>query len=266
VGTAHFFPYSFKASLSRLIREAAAVLFEGPLDPKSLAAIRASGISEEPAPHVLDALDRTTFNKIGEKVFPHCRRKTLEDAIALTVPDARHPLYPLTEKMKPWLTFFTVWSAYLERNGWRHSVDMEAYEAARTMDKQVIPMESVEEQVAVLEALSLERIVDFFNRVDHWDKYRRRYAQSFLEADLEWILSSATGFPSRHRTVIDGRDETFYHRMRPYLEEGAVVVCVGVPHVPGIGRFLEKDGFHIQGPPLPPRRSPGEGMPGTSRT
>jgi len=27
--------------------------------------------------------------------------------------------------MKPWLAFFTIWSTYLEKNGWKYSVDLE---------------------------------------------------------------------------------------------------------------------------------------------
>ena len=36
VGTAHFFPYKFKTSLSRLIASAQVLLLEGPLDNKSM--------------------------------------------------------------------------------------------------------------------------------------------------------------------------------------------------------------------------------------
>lgn len=251
VGTAHFFPYSFRQSFLRLFAGAAAVLFEGPLDEKSLQAIRSSGIAEKPAASALDLIDRRTTVKINEKLFPGCRRKTLEDAIRLSVPGTGSPLYEMTAGMKPWLAFFTIWSAYLERCGWRCSVDLEAHAVAREMDIEVVAMESIAEQVAVLEGLSLERIVGFLERVDRWDTYRKAYVRHYLAADLEKIRTTATGFPSRHRSVIDGRDETFFRRMRPYIDAGMTIACVGVPHVPGICALLESNGYRIHGPAAP---------------
>ena len=111
-------------------------------------------------------------------------------------------------------------------------------------------MESVEEQVAVLEGLSYDRIVEFLRRVDRWDEYRKEYVRRYLSGDLENIRTTATGFPTRHRSVIDRRDEAFYERMRPYLDEGGAVVCVGVPHVPGICSLLQTNGFQIHGPAI----------------
>ena len=251
VGTAHFFPYSFRYSFRLLIEKASAVLFEGPLDKQSLQTIRASGIIDGPAVCALDRLDRRTVARIEEKIFPGCRRKTLEDAIRLGAPGFDRPLNDMVAGMKPWLTFFTLWSAYLERCGWRYSVDLEAYEIAREMNREVVAMESVAEQVAVLEGLSFERIVRFLNLVDRWDAYRKDYVRHYLAADLDKIRTTATGFPSRHRSVIDRRDETFFRRMRPYLDAGSTVVCVGAPHVPGICILLQRNGFEIYGPTTP---------------
>ncbi|KPJ78536.1 MAG: hypothetical protein AMJ54_03415 [Deltaproteobacteria bacterium SG8_13] len=256
VGTAHFFPYSFRDSFRQLIGEASAALFEGPLDGQSLQAIRSSGIAGKPAESVLDKLDRQTRTKISDKLFPGCRRRTLEDAIRFSVPGVADPLHETIAGMKPWLSFFTLWSAYLERCGWHHSVDLEAYRTAREMNREVVAMESVEEQVAVLEGLSVERIVGFLQRVDQWDTYRKNYVRHYLAADMGKIRASATGFPSRHRSVIDQRDETFFQRMRPYLDAEIAVVCVGAPHVPGICGLLQMDGFRIEGPALPALQAP----------
>ena len=256
VGTAHFFPHSFRLWFQQLMESASAALFEGPLDEKSLQRIRESGMTAGPADDLFAQLDRQTVARINEKIFPGCRRKTLEDAIRLSVPGSSDPLGEMVAGMKPWLAFFTLWSAYLERFGWRYSVDLEAHDAAREKDCEIVAMESVEEQVAVLEGLSTERIVGFLQAVGKWDSYRRNYERHFLAADLDKIRSTATGFPSRHRTVIDGRDETFFNRMKPYLDTGGAVACVGVPHVPGICELLKANGFQIAGPSLPEPHPP----------
>jgi len=250
VGTAHFFPYSFKNSLSQIIKEAATVLFEGPLDEKSLGEIRKSGFLKESGDHVLDELDRQTRERIADKLLPACRRKSLYDSICLSAPGSSDPLYRMTDTMKPWLTFFSIWSGYLEKNGWRYSVDMQAYQIAREMDCNIVFLESKAEQIKVLESLSFEKIIGFLKQVDQWESFAKQYVKNYLAGDLEKIRSSATGFPSRHVSVIDRRDAIFYQRMLPFLEQGNAVVCVGAPHVPGICKFLESDGYHAKGPEL----------------
>ena len=255
VGTAHFFPYSFKKSLSQLIKDAATVIFEGPLDKESLESIRESGFLKEPGAHVLDELDRQTRERIVDKLLPTCRRKSLVDSIYLSDPGNTDPLYRMTGTMKPWLTFFSIWSGYLEKNGWRYSVDMQAYQIAREMDRKIVFLESKAEQIKVLESLTFERIIGFLKQVDQWESFAEQYVKNYLAGDLEKIRSSATGFPSRHVSVIDRRDALFYERMLPFLEQGNAVACVGAPHVPGICKFLTSDGFQTKGPELPAHSS-----------
>jgi len=250
VGTAHFFPYSFKLSLTQLIKDAATVIFEGPLDKESLEEIRKSGFLKVPGDHVLDELDGQTRKRIVDKLLPTCRRKSLVDTIYLSDPGNPDPLYRMTGTMKPWLTFFSIWSCYLEKNGWRYSVDMQAYQIAREMDRNIVFLESMAEQIKVLESLSFERIIGFLKQVDRWESFAKQYAKSYLAGDLEKIRSSATGFPSRHVSVIDRRDALFYERMLPYFEQGNTVACVGAPHVPGIYKFLVSDGYQAKGPEM----------------
>jgi uncharacterized protein YbaP (TraB family) len=248
VGTAHFFPYSFKNSLTQLIKDAATVIFEGPLDEVSLAEIRKSGLLTEPGDHVLDELDAQTRERIVDKLLPTCHRKSLVDSIYLNEPGNPDPLYRMTGTMKPWLTFFSIWSGFLEKNGWRYSVDMQAYQIAREMGCHIVFLESKAEQIIVLESLSFERIIGFLKQVDQWESFAKQYVKNYLAGDLEKIRASATGFPSRHVSVIDRRDALFYKRMLPYLEQGNAVACVGAPHVPGICKFLESDGYRTIGP------------------
>ena len=70
IGTAHFFPYSFKTSLSRYIRNADTVLFEGPLDKDNMAKVVKAGVEREKAPHLFEKLDKRTMAKIDEALAP----------------------------------------------------------------------------------------------------------------------------------------------------------------------------------------------------
>ena len=82
----------------------------------------------------------------------------------------------MVKGMKPWLAFFTIWSNYLQKNGWKYSVDLEGYTTAEELAKKIVFLETIEEQISVLENISRERIIDFLKQVDRWPKMAREYA------------------------------------------------------------------------------------------
>ena len=245
VGTAHFFPYSFRTSLSRYLRDARAVLFEGPLDKDNMAKVVNAG-TEENTTHLFDRLDRRTVDRLCEAVLPVCRSRSSFLFFNPRTMREENPVYEMIKGMKPWLAFFTIWSNYLERSGWRHSVDYEAYTLAQEMDKDVVFLETIEEQIKVLESLSFERIQFFLENVEQWSEYAREYVRSYLDGDLENLKSMWGRFPTRHAAVIGDRDEILYKRMSVHLEKGEAVAFVGAPHLRGIGDLLRADGYEIR--------------------
>jgi uncharacterized protein YbaP (TraB family) len=242
VGTAHFFPYSFRNSLSGYIKNAEAVLFEGPLDKGNMARVVNAG-TEENTPHLFDRLDKQTADRISEALVPVCRSRSSYLLFNFRTLSEEDPVREMIKDMKPWLAFFSIWSNYLERNGWRHSVDYEAYTLAQEMDKELVFLETIEEQIKVLESLSLDRIQFFLKRVDQWNEYAKEYVKSYLDGDLENLKSMWSRFPTRHSAVIGDRDEILYKRMLAYLEKGNAVAFVGAPHLRGIGQLLRADGY-----------------------
>jgi uncharacterized protein YbaP (TraB family) len=244
VGTAHLFPYSFKASLSGYLKDARAVLFEGPLDRHNMSKVVNAGTGENTT-HLFDRLDKRTVDRLSEALLPVCRSRR-----SFLVFDARtlreeNPVYEMIKGMKPWLAFFTIWSNYLERKGWRNSVDYEAYTLAQEMDKNVFFLETIEEQVKVLESMSFERIQFFLEKVEQWSEYAQEYVRSYLDGDLENLKSTWGRFPTRHSAVINDRDEILYERMLAHLEKGDAIAFVGAPHLRGIGDLLRTEGYEI---------------------
>jgi len=244
VGTAHFFPHSFRASLVRLLSPAEVAIFEGPLDEASLARVVQAGRIEKDAPHLFDLLAPGTVSKV-EKALADRSRSTTAAAQLTGLLGGGHPpdARGLVAGMKPWLAFFTLWTTFLANKGWTGSVDMEAHRVALELGKDVVPLETIEEQIDVLESLSVAKILDFLARADQWDRYGDRYARLYLDGDLPGLMTMATGFPSRVPPVIEDRDAVFHRRMLPILRERRAVVFVGLPHVPGIRRFLARDGL-----------------------
>ena len=251
VGTAHFFPHSFKTSLTRCLESARIVMFEGPLDQENMARVVNSGLDRESSYHLFDDLDRKTIDKITSELAPACRGRNTFMVLNLRKFRIENPLYDLVKDMKPWLAFFTIWSNYLRKNGWKHSVDLEAYSIAEELGKKIEFLETIEDQIGVLESLTRERIVAFLNRVDQWHELARGYADCYLAGDLERLKSTGLRFPSRHRSVINHRDRIFYQNMLGHFKSGNAVAFVGAPHVRGVSKLLREAGFQINGPPIP---------------
>lgn len=250
VGTAHFFPYSFKTSLSQYIETAQTVILEGPLDEESMAKVVEAGCLEDKNFSLFSALDRRTVSRITEALLPSCRNKNLLYTLNFQKGRMENPINDLIKGMKPWLAFFTIWSRYLKRNGWSYSVDLEGYVIASELGKHIVFLETIEEQIKVLESLSYDRIIEFLKQVDSWDKFSQEYLKCYLDGNLSKLKSMRLGFPSRHHSIINHRDDIFYERMTPYLKQGDVIAFVGAPHVRGLSRMLKESGYHIEGPEI----------------
>jgi uncharacterized protein YbaP (TraB family) len=254
IGTAHFSTYSFKSSLQRCMQNARNVLFEGPLDPDSMAKVVNSGLDHQSNYHIFDELDRKTVDKITLEITPKCRGKDTFYIFNLRRFSIENPVYEMVKGMKPWLAFFTLWSNYLQKSGWKYSVDLEGYTIAGQLGKKIVFLETIEEQINVLENIARDRIIEFLRQVDQWPKMAREYAASYLAGDLEKLRSKGLRFPSRDHSVIDRRDQVFIERLYEYLAQGAAVALVGAPHVRGMSVLLHDAGYKISGPSIPDDR------------
>jgi uncharacterized protein YbaP (TraB family) len=251
VGTAHFFPYSFSSSLRRYLKDARVVMFEGPLDDDNMARVRNAGIDKENSYHIFNELDDKTIAGIGSALVPICQARHSSYLVTFCKFDAKDIVYEMVQGMKPWLAFFTLWSAYLKRLGWKYSVDLEGYQVAMELGKKIVFLETIEEQIKVLQNISHDNIIFFLKQVDRWSSFAREYVECYLDGDLEKLKFTRVRFPSRHHSVINERDKIFYRQMRAELEQGQVVALLGAPHLRGVSRLLIADGYHIKGPWLP---------------
>lgn len=243
-GTAHFFCYSFADSFRRLFRKVDTVIFEGPLDAESLAQVEGCGKSPDPGAVPLDSLMTEAEIRRLERVVcgvrgPVARFLNMEWEDA---PDMRERLHTT----RHWYAFFSLWTAFLERQGWRDSVDLEAWHLARDMGKTVLGMETMEEQLHSLEVVPVPRVLDFFRHCGQWRSYMKRNIYHYLRGELEPMMGTSTEFPTRTQQVIDFRDQRFRERMRPFIEKGGVAVFVGAAHMLRLRRMLTEDGFTVR--------------------
>lgn len=250
VGTAHFFPYRFRAALRRLIAGADTVLLEGPLDEESRRKVVAAGSARRGA-SLYDALDAATVRKLNEALAvpaPSSDRSPLYWPVLRG--DASDALADQIRPLEPWMAFFHIWTEYRRRDGWIYSVDLEAAETAAAMQKDVRTLETIEEQIATLGRIPLQRMVDFLGSVD-WETYRRDYVRHYLEGNLGALLAMAQAFPTYCEPVIEERDPVLLERIMPYIERGNAIAFVGITHCRGLTALLRARGCAVTGPSVP---------------
>ncbi len=180
VGTAHFTPYRFKKALTKLIQNADTILFEGPLDQESMAKVVQYGRQGENSASVYEALDPAAIKEINRQLGRsieheyHCRARIWISSIR-RLPDF---LEVYTRGVRPWMAFFTVWSALLD---WKYSMDIEAFHIAQALGKKIRFLETIEDQLAALDGIPFERIVNYLNHVEKWKTYKELFQKAFLE-------------------------------------------------------------------------------------
>jgi uncharacterized protein YbaP (TraB family) len=241
-GTSHIFKYSFSYSFRKLFRQVDTVIFEGPLDAASLSSVARQGRTPGPGPCVADYLTAEEIRRLARIVRgPEGRLAEFLNMTWEKPADVRRIL----AEHRPWSAFFTLYYAFLERNGWRQSVDLEAWEIAQAMGRHVTWMESIDDQIESLESVPLERILAFLRSPEAWPKRMRQSLDAYLAGDLDRMLGTSTEFPTRTERVISARDQIFLDAMRPYIEQGRSVVFVGTAHMFNLESLLREDGFVV---------------------
>ena len=113
------------------------------------------------------------------------------------------------------------------------------------MNRHIVAMESIPDQIASLESVPLERILRFLRCPETWGRKMRQSLRAYLAGDLEKMLGTGTEFPTRTERVISMRDHLFLKVMRPYIERGRAVVLVGTAHMLNLEKMLREDGFRV---------------------
>jgi uncharacterized protein YbaP (TraB family) len=243
VGTAHFSPISFRKALIRLVRGSQTVLFEGPLDRESMAAVARYGALGAGTPSVYDAVDPAVVREINRHLADRSGRATMAGSL-LDLINVKNSgfLEEHARGVRPWMAFFTTWSAFLD---YKHSMDVEAFHIARGMGKDVDYLETIDDQLNALDGIPFDRIVTYFNRFQHWGAHRERFSKIFLEGELQNYLSTTGEFPTRCESIIGKRDPIFFRGIRNSFEKRPTTAFVGVGHIPGIRKMFLDEGYSI---------------------
>lgn len=244
VGTAHFFPYSFSRSFAGLLKEVETAIFEGPLDEESMAQIAAHGRRPQKGPSLADVLEPEAVDEINRQLDRRLNHHDQSEFYLLFRPPRPNYFELYSREVRPWMAFFAIWSTYL---GWHYSMDMEAFQMARKGGKQIHFLETLEEQLVVLDSISFERITRQLNQVKAWSYYSSCYVDMFLQGNLDQLLALMDGFASRSRsrTVVGERDVILFERMKAIIQNEAAVAFLGFPHIPGVKKLFLDEGYRV---------------------
>jgi uncharacterized protein YbaP (TraB family) len=242
VGTAHFFPYSFRRALTRLMRDVDTVMFEGPLDDASSEQIAAHGRDGDKMPSFVEDLRPEAIREIDRLLREQVDGQGNE-AWFLSLME-REPVYfeSFTCGMRSYAAFFSIWQTCL---GWKYSVDMEGYQVACKLGKNIQAIETIDEQLEVLDNISIERITRLLNDVESWDEYNKGYVNYYLKGDLERLTKLTSRFATRGPVVIGARDRIQFERMKPVFEQEDALAFIGFPHIPGVAELFREDGYTV---------------------
>jgi uncharacterized protein YbaP (TraB family) len=243
VGTAHFSPCRFRKALTRLIQGSETVLFEGPLDQQSMADVARYGRRGEGTPSVYDALDPAVIREINRQLAARSGPATTAGSyLDLIYAKTSGFLEENARGVRPWMAFFTTWSAFLN---WKYSMDVEAFRIARKLGKKIEYLETIEDQLEALDGIPFDRIVNYFNRFQHWSAHRELFTKIFLEGNLPNYLSITEEFPTRCESIIGKRDPIFFKGIRASFEKGQTTAFVGIGHIPGVRKMFFDEGYRV---------------------
>jgi hypothetical protein len=244
LGAAHFFPRHFRRDLKRLMREARVVVMEGPLDDDSTRKVLEAGRGSGGQALYDSGRDRI-HRALGIYSAPLDVSQMLRD---LVFGRQAEWLEQELRGLKPWAAFFGLWTRFRSREGWEHKMDLDVERIAEKLGKPVVHLETIDEQIAALEAVPVARFIAFLQRGD-WRAYCEAYERNYLAGDLDALVAASRDFPTYCEPVIGARDPVLAARMEPELLGGDALVVIGVAHCPLVLGELERRGFNVRRAP-----------------
>ena len=243
VGTAHFTPYRFRKALTNLIRKADTTLFEGPLDQESMAKVVEYGRQGKNSPSLYEALDPAAIKEINKQLEARLQSRIHASAyLDLIHPRISNLLEGYTKGVRPWMAFFTVWSALLD---WKYSMDVKAFHIAQALGKKIQFLETIEDQLAAMDGIPFERIVNYLNHIEYWKNYKESFLKSFLAGEFEKFVTMTGEFPTRCDSILEKRNPIFFRKMKAAFEEARTAAFIGVIHIPGVRRLFLEEGYEV---------------------
>ena len=237
---------------------------------------------DHPLPHVIDdvyddaemlymeldmddldpMLMQSTINRLGMLDGDTTLQDVMGDELyaeAMAVATELELPLEMLERTEPWFAAITVEQLALARIGFNPSygVEMHLLKKARRDGKAILGFESVEQQLAYLDGLSLDAQRELLMQALAESAAIREIMDDLILAwrsgDIEFLeqtlLEDVSGYPELYDTIVANRNRLWVDTIDDLLEDGDdYLVVVGALHLvgeDGVPRLLEQRGVKI---------------------
>ena len=227
-------------AVERAFASSREVILEANLDPYAMAAGGASMLITD-GPSLSEIVGKDLFDRAAEAL----QTRGIPEVVA--------------EHLKPWAVA-TALSMPAPETG--RVLDLVLFQRAQAAGKPLHGLETIAEQLAVFEGMSLDDQVallrDAVEQFDRIGPMQSELLDAYKRQDLAAMMAInesalATGDPrlaeAFQRRLIVERNHRMADRMEPYLQQGGVFVAVGALHLPGeegLIRQLEQRGYTVR--------------------
>ncbi len=161
----------------------------------------------------------------------------------------------IAESMKPWAVFTTL---SLPAGQAGVPLDLALMSSARTAGKEVLGLETIQEQIAIFESIPEPDQIEILRELAcHYEQFQsdiEQMVQFYTSRELFKLVQLSLKYQSEEKqafldALLWQRNERMVQRLAPILEQGKAFIAVGAMHLPGergILQQLERQGFAVQ--------------------
>ena len=224
--------YGFSDSVITAFEKCDAFAMEVDLNPENLAQLSQKMILP----------DDQTLQDLFTKEEYQLIKTVVEDIIGMDI--------LLFNELKP-IAILSLVMNYQFANDVDVSVDEYFYSEAIAQDKNIIGIETIEEQLEILEKIPNDYIVDYFKNIDQAKEDIEIIIKLYRSAELEDLLEMMLKDKSMvmiQQTLLTDRNIKMSERIQKLIKEQSVFIAVGAGHLPGLEgiiNILTRAGYNV---------------------
>jgi len=186
--------------------------------------------------------DQTLKNLFKDEEY-QLVKTAVEDIIGLDI--------SLFDRFKPVILLSLVMN-YQFANDVDVSVDEYFYNKAKELDKKIIGIETIEEQLEIMDSIPYEYIIDYFRNIDQAHEDIENIIRLYQSARLDDLLETMQKDKSMvmiKKNLLTDRNIKMAERIQRMINEQSTFIAVGAGHLPGkegIINILINEGYAVE--------------------
>ena len=155
------------------------------------------------------------------------------------------------DRLKP-VTLLSLVMNYQFANDVDVSVDEFFYRKAKELDKKIVGLETINEQLEIMENIPNDYIIDYFRNIDQAKEDMEIIINLYRSAELEDLLEMMKKDKSMvmiKKNLLTDRNIKMVESIQKIISEQPVFIAVGAGHLPGkkgIIHILRNEGYSVE--------------------